>query len=123
MATSPLRDHRILAVEDEYYLAMDLERDLVAAGAYVLGPVPSVEQALALIASEPDMDAAVLDINLGGEMSFPVADALVARGIPFVIATGYVDGDLTKRYPGIPRCEKPIEFAKLSAALASALRR
>lgn len=123
MTPQPLRERRILAVEDEYYLAMDLERDLTTAGATVLGPVPSVEKALALIASEPRIDAAVLDINLGGDMSFPVADVLVARGIPFVITTGYVDGDLTKRYPYIALCEKPIEWTKLSAALVAALGR
>jgi DNA-binding response OmpR family regulator len=121
MTSSLLRDRRILAVEDEYYLAMSLEGDLTAAGVHVLGPVPSIEQALSLIASEPDIDAAVLDLNLGGEMSFPVADALAARAIPFVITTGYVDGDLDKRYPHITRCEKPVDTKQLLAALEATL--
>ena len=121
MTASPLHDRRILAVEDEYFLAMDLERDLAEAGAHVLGPVPSIEQALAIIASEPDIDGAVLDINLAGDMSFPVADALLSRHIPFVMTTGYVDNDLGKRYPHITRCEKPTQFPKLLAALTAAM--
>lgn len=122
MAVQPLRDRRILAVEDEYYLAMDLERELTGVGAAVIGPAPSVEQALTLIDAEPAIDAAVLDINLGGELAYPVADALRARGIPFLFATGYSDRDLCIRYPNVPRCEKPFEFRHLEQALAKVLR-
>lgn len=121
MTPHPLRDRRILAVEDEYFLAMDLERDLTSAGAVVVGPVPSNEQALAMIGAEPAIDAAVLDVNLGGEMSYPVADALLARGIPFVFTTGYGDGDLDVRYPQIARCDKPLMFRKVEQALTEAL--
>lgn len=121
MTSPPLRDRLILAVEDEYYLAMELERDLATAGAVVIGPVPSVEQALALIAAEPAIDAAVLDVNLGGEMAHPVAEALLTRGIPFVLTTGYTDGKLGERYPNIPRCEKPLDFRTLEKALQSVL--
>lgn len=121
MTPHPLHDRRILVVEDEYYLAMDLERELASVGVQVLGPVPSVDQALAAIAADPGIDGAVLDINLGGDMSFPVAEALFARNVPFVITTGYVDGDLDKRYPHITRCEKPVDPRKLSAALVAAL--
>lgn len=121
MTTQPLRDRRILAVEDEYYLAMELENDLTRAGAIVLGPVPSVAQALSLMEREPTIDAAVLDINLGGEMAYPVADALRRRNIPFVITTGYSDGDLDSRFPHVARCEKPFEFHTLLSALSPIL--
>ena len=121
MTATLLHDRRILAVEDEYYIAKELERELALAGAHVLGPVPSVEQALVMIASETDIDGAVLDINLGGSMSFPVADALLVRHIPFVITTGYVDGELDTRYPNITRCDKPTDARTLLAALAAAV--
>jgi CheY-like chemotaxis protein len=114
---SPLRDRRILVVEDEYFLAMELERDLRAAGARVIGPAPSVGQALALIASEPDIDVAVLDVNLRGEVVYPAADALIARRIPFLFATGYGDGELDDRFPRVVRCVKPFEFRALERAL------
>lgn len=121
MISSRLNECRILAVEDEYFLAMDLKRDLAAAGAHVLGPVPSIQKALAIIASELRIDGAVLDINLSGEMSFPVADALMLRRVPFVFTTGYVDGDLGKRYRHIGRCEKPTRFPVLLEALTTAI--
>ena len=117
MTARPLHDRRILAVEDEYYLAMDLAAELTGAGADVIGPAPSIEQALSLITAEPRIDAAVLDINLGGEMAFPVADALLARGVPFVFTTGYIDSDSDARYAQVPRCEKPLEFRKLLETL------
>ena len=103
MPADALSDHHILAVED------------------VLGPVPSVEQALALIAAEPVIHAGVLDINLGGEMAFPIADALLERGVPFVFVTGYDTLDLDSRYQKITRCEKPLVFRKLERALTSLL--
>jgi CheY-like chemotaxis protein len=115
----PLHDCRILVVEDEFFLVMDLERDLAKAGAVVIGPAPSVDQALAVIGSEPQIDAAVLDVNLMGETAYPVADELLARGIPFVFATGYGEGELDARFAQIPCFEKPIQYRKLEAGLAA----
>ncbi len=62
----------------------------------------------------------VLDLNLGGAMAYPVADALVARNIPFVFTSGYEDGALIKRYPQIRHCPKPYLFSELERAIASA---
>lgn len=85
---SGLRDRRIHVVEDEYIMAQDLRYELEDAGAEVLGPVPSVTGALTLLAREAPPDAAILDVNLGGEMVYPLADILRQRGIPFMFATG-----------------------------------
>jgi DNA-binding response OmpR family regulator len=90
-----LRDKRILVVEDEAILAMMVEDGLVDAGAKVVGPAASVGDALQLIdevASDGGLSAAVLDINLNGEVVSPVADRLAALGVPFVFATGYGEG-------------------------------
>ena len=121
MASSALRDRRILVVEDEYLIAATLSDQLESVGSIVLGPVPSVERAIEAIESNPEIDAVVLDVNLGGAMAYPIADALVDRNIPFVFTSGYEDGALVKRYPQIRRCRKPYLFSEVERAIASAL--
>lgn len=115
--TDPLLAHkRVLVVEDDYLVAMDLVRALQRAGAEVIGPAPAVEAALnALAQAAPD--GAILDINLGGEMAFPVADALTERGVPFVFATGYDSQVIPPRFTHIKRCEKPMASEQICAAL------
>jgi len=100
---------RILVVEDEWDTATDLADAFKSKGAAIVGPVPTVREALDVLASEPTLDGAVLDLNLRGEMAFAVADALSARGIPFIIATGYGEAALKSRHRAIPRCDKPFE--------------
>lgn len=94
MGQRVLNERRILVVEDEYMIAKDVGRDLENAGAIVVGPVPSVAMALNLIAQETELHAGVLDVNLNGEQSYAVAEALEARGIPYLFATGYSSADL-----------------------------
>ena len=118
MAEPPLHDRRILVVEDEYLIARAMQQDLQQAGAIVLGPVPNVAGALALLQTGQDVDAAVLDINLGEQKVYPVVDALVARGVHCVFATGNDAADVPFAYAAITRCEKPIEPANLVRALA-----
>jgi CheY-like chemotaxis protein len=122
MISSALRDRRILVVEDEYWIAMMLHDCLEDVGSVVVGPVPSVEKALNAIAADPDIDAAILDVNLGGEMAYPVAEALTARHIPFIFTSGYEDATLRARYPQIRNCHKPYVFLSMEKALTSALR-
>ena len=87
--TLPLSGRRILVVEDEYLIAIEIERWLLEAGAEVAGPVPDAERALALIETGP-LDAAVLDIHLNCEPVYIVADRLTERGVPYLFATGEV---------------------------------
>ena len=117
MPEQNLQGCRILIVEDEYLLADDLSHALESAGAKVLGPLGSVEDATAFIAGEPSIDAAVLDVNLRGDMVFPVADALRARGVPFAFATGYDQWALPQRFADAPRVEKPFKADKVAALL------
>src|SRR6202171_5551025 len=84
----PFSNRRVLLVEEEMLVAWLIEDMLADLGCAVIGPASSVNQALAMIDAEA-VDAAVLDLNLNGQMSYPVADALAARGVPFVISTGY----------------------------------
>lgn len=117
MPEPDLRDRRILIVEDEYMLAMDLERELRDAGADVLGPAPSVAAALALVDAAETLDGALLDVNLGGEPIFPVADALLGRGVPVVLTTGYDLRAIPERYAQVPRCEKPVDVRQVARTL------
>lgn len=119
MADQGLSGKRLLVVEDEYLIASDLAYALEDAGAEVIGPAGTVEDALRLVAREGDrLDGAVLDVNLRGGRVFPVADALTARGVPFVLATGYDDVCIPAAYAGLPRCGKPVDRARLMRLLA-----
>lgn len=121
VAERSLRNRRILVVEDEFMLADELQRELTRAGAVVLGPVPTVEMALGLLAREADLDGAVLDVNLGGELVYPVADALAGRKVPFVFVTGYDAQVLPPCFAHAPRCEKPVKISALRDALGRAV--
>lgn len=115
-----LRHCRILVVEDEYMLADELQRELSRAGAVVVGPVPTVAMALDLLAREADLDGAVLDVNLGGDLVYPVADALAGRKVPFVFVTGYDAQALPPRFVHAPRCEKPVRISAVRDAIGRA---
>ncbi|MEG3084579.1 response regulator [Sphingomonas sp. PB2P12] len=119
MHEMPLAGARILVVEDEYYLAEEVSSILARIGAEILGPVPTVDQANALIAANPRIDGAVLDVNLRGELVFDLADALHARGVPFAFATGY-DGDaLPHRFADRVVLVKPVRPDALVEALGA----
>ncbi len=114
--TMAATQRRILVVEDEALVAMLVEDALIDAGFAVIGPARSVSQALELLKAEP-LDAAVLDLNLGGENSVSVADALAARGIPFLVATGYGAAGLPAHLKHIPVLPKPYDPADLTVVL------
>ena len=116
MTDPRLTDCRILVVEDSFLIADDIGTALRAAGAVVVGPAPNSRTALLLLSSER-VDAAVLDINLRGEPVYAVADALMARGTPFVFVTGYARPSIPEAYRGIGLWEKPIDTRALIGAL------
>ena len=97
-------------------VSMLLEDMLADFGCSVVGPVPSLSEAMSL-AKEAAIDAAVLDVNLGGDPIFPVADALKARGVPFVFASGYGRGGLSDAHRDAPVLQKPFRQADLERAL------
>ena len=108
---------RILIVEDEMLVAMNVEDMLLELGHEVAGLASRLGPALAL-ARDGRFDAAMLDVNLAGETSFPVADILIDRGIPFLFATGYGRPGIEERYRDFPMLQKPFRMAELGAALA-----
>ena len=109
---------RVLIVEDESLLVMVLEDVLPALGCEVAATAHSVETALAALAADDAVDLAILDVNLAGDDSFPVADALSARGIPFFFATGYGHSVLPERHAGAIMIKKPYGQRDLESALA-----
>ena len=118
MTDLPLQGRRILVVEDDYLIAHELASLLEEAGATILGPVPSVEDALALLDRENDVDGAVLDMNLAGTDVLPVADALSGRQVPFMFTTGYNSDVIPARYAHVPYCGKPLDVAKVPDVVA-----
>ena len=110
---------RILVVEDEPLVAMLLEDMLGDLGFDVIGPALRLDAALGLVDAGP-LDAAILDVNLGRGRSYPVAEKLAARGVPFLFATGY--GSAGADWCGaVPVLRKPFEQKALGAALANLL--
>ena len=112
-----LEGRNVLVVEDEYFIADDMRRVFEENGATVIGPVGSVEDALAILSEAPPIDGAVLDINLRQTMVFPIADLLRQRGVPFVFATGYESIVIPERLRDAIQCEKPVEAARVADAL------
>ena len=114
---APERRPRILVVEDEGLVALMLEDMLDDLGYEVACSAASVVQALAWIDGGGQADLALLDVNLGGESVFPVADALKARGVPFAFSTGYGEAH-DPRFREAPLLGKPILVERLRAVLA-----
>jgi DNA-binding response OmpR family regulator len=103
-----LAGKNVLVVEDDYFMADEMAEAVRRAGGIALGPVPEVEGAMAIIASTK-VDAAVLDIRLGDELSFPLAQALREKGIPVVFVTGYDDWFLPNGLDDVPVYRKPAD--------------
>ncbi|MEG3164798.1 response regulator [Sphingomonas sp. PB2P19] len=108
MIDQTLAGARILVVEDEYYLADEARQILSHVGADIIGPVPTVAQARAVMDANTRIDGALLDVNLRGELVFDLADALQARAIPFAFATGYDGNVLPDRFAERPVLNKPV---------------
>jgi CheY-like chemotaxis protein len=118
---SPLVGRRVLVVEDEMMIAMLVEDMLAELGCSVVGPAHALDAALNLAKTESGLDAALLDVNLGGQPVFAVADALRAKGVPAIFSTGYGDAGLRDVDRGSPVLQKPFRAGDLARALHAAL--
>jgi CheY-like chemotaxis protein len=98
----------VLLVEDESMVAMMVEETLVELGFCVIGPYGTLAEAMRA-ASNAHLDAAILDINLGGQLVYPVADLLSSKGVPVVFVTGYGMESVESRYTDVPLLQKPLD--------------
>lgn len=112
---------RILVVEDEMLLAIEVVDELEGVGAIPVGPIPTVAEALTII-EQSSIDAAMLNVQLRGELSFPIAAALAARNIPFVFVTANEDL-VREHFPDVMAHPKPYELAALVDCLETVIGR
>lgn len=107
---------KILIVEDEFYLAMDISEEIEQAGGTVLGPCRDI--AASMIQLEAGPDVAVVDINLGEGPSFEIARALEERGVPFVFLTGYDAATIPPEFAHVESVNKPADAARVIDVIA-----
>lgn len=117
-----LRDRRILIVEDEYFVAKDMQSAVEDAGGIVVGPFADLREA-DLTGAYNKVDIAVLDINIKGEASFELADKLQWRGVPLCFATGYDVDMLPERFTQSRFILKPFDGPELVKELAQVCER
>lgn len=118
---SELRGLRVLIVEDVGIVAIEEKLMLEQLGCTVIGPEPTLDRGLAA-AREQELDGALLDINLAGRSSFPIAAALRQRGVPFIFVSGYGSGQLEGRFRGSPMMEKPFSRSAVAGLMGRILR-
>ncbi|MGA7816859.1 response regulator [Caballeronia sp.] len=119
MQIRPLAGRRILVIEDDYLVAQALCGLLMEAGATVVGPIGWLDEALTFARECGErFDSVVLDVDLHGEKSYPVADVLRSTKTRFVFTTGYGRDALDAAYQECPRCEKPLDPQMLLQALS-----
>ena len=116
-----LQDRRILVVEDEFLQAFEICAQLEAAGAATVGPVGAYADAEALINHNTRLDLVVLDVSLGGDFTFSLADLLSEREIPYIFTTGHSQGALPTRFAHAQYCGKPLDFARLLRLISERL--
>ena len=116
-----LAGRSILVVEDEMLVLLNVEDMLADLGCTAVCAAANSDQALALIDAQ-DFDLAMVDVNLDGRKSYAVADALAARGVPFVFSTGYSGESLDEGYRDHPVLGKPYRDVELANALTGLLR-
>lgn len=103
--TGVLAGKRVLIVEDEYFIATDIKRTLKGEGAEIVGPVGNLESGLSL--ADEELDAAILDVNLEEALSYPIADRLRDRRVPYLFLTGYDAWSLPAEHRDTARLAKP----------------
>jgi len=116
-----LKGLRVLIIEDESMVAMLMEDMLHDIGCTVVGMVARFDDALKQATTGPAFDVALLDVNLNGKQTFPIAEVLAARGARFIFATGYGEAILPQSLQGGPILQKPFEQEALERALQGAV--
>jgi|JI10StandDraft_1071094.scaffolds.fasta_scaffold227460_2 CheY-like chemotaxis protein len=117
---NPLDGMRVLVLEDEALVAMLLEDMLADLGCSTVGPFAELGDATAFVETEPrGMDAAIIDVNVAGQPSYPLAAALAAGGVPFAFSTGYDISGIAAEWRGRPWLRKPFMLPDLEQVLGT----
>lgn len=116
-----LEGRRVLLVEDETLVSMLMEDILMDFGCIVVGPAARLEDAMKTAREEVSLDIALLDVNLAGKRSFPVADILAERGVPFIFVSGYGEQALEAPHQNRPVIQKPFSPESIAETLAKVL--
>ena len=111
---------RVLLVDDEVLIRVMVSDMLEDLGHAVVAEAGELDQSL-MLARSADFDLAILDVNLNGARIDPVAEAIIARRIPFILATGYNSPSVAAHYPQIPRLRKPYGIKELESEIAHAM--
>jgi CheY-like chemotaxis protein len=119
MATDEKTGKRVLVVEDELMIRMLLEGMLTDLGHTVAAEAGAIEEAV-ILAKEREFDIAILDVNLNGKPITPVVEILIARGVPFVFASGYGQHGVPEPYRASPTLQKPFQVEALAQAIDAA---
>jgi DNA-binding NtrC family response regulator len=107
---------RVLVVEDEFLVALDLEAMIRDLGGTVAGPVAHLDAARTVLLQEK-INCAILDVRLDGNTSLPLADELIASGFPVILASGYGSDQLPNRFADTPKLRKPFSVHELARVL------
>jgi CheY-like chemotaxis protein len=118
----PLAGCSILVIEDEYFLADDIVRELTRLGARIVGPIAAVEEATSVVDGIVAIDAAVVDINLREETAFPLVRLLRARNVPLVFTTGYDRASIEAEFQDVPLWGKPLDIPAMARELAAMIK-
>jgi two-component SAPR family response regulator len=116
-----LQGARVLVLEDETLVSMMVEDMLMDLGCEVVGPFARLDQAMTFVDGKPEMDLALLDVNLGGERSFPLAEKLRDQGVPFVFTTGYDESGMPDQWRSRPSLRKPFMMNEMANILRKAI--
>jgi two-component SAPR family response regulator len=107
---------RVLVVEDEFFIALELETIIRNLGGTVAGPVAHLDAARTLI-RQKKINCAILDVKLDGNTSLPLADDLIASGLPVILVSGYDSAQLPNRFADTPKLGKPVSVDELARVL------
>lgn len=116
MTANELAGRRVLIVEDRYLIASDIAEQVRELGGEVIGPARNLEAARDLVSAQAP-DLALLDVNLEGELIFPLAEELAQGDTPMILLTGYEGDSLPQRWASLPRLLKPVDIRALREAL------
>lgn len=117
MSKPDLAGRRILVVEDELFLSLDICAQIEDCGGVMVGPAPTLNEGYALLHTKPLPDGGILNIRLGQDMAYPLADDLLAAGVPIIFASSENRASIPQKYGCVPLLAKPVNMMLVAEQL------